>query len=74
MSIWAQKSNKTSHEKCYIWNRSTCTWENGKNVRSIIGDWVITPDKVIEVTKTAPTKTFLTKNTNYCNKNWSNKF
>ena len=36
---------------------STCTGENGKYLGSIIGDSLITCDEIIEVIKTALTKT-----------------
>ena len=39
-------------KKDYIWNRSTCTCENGKYLGSIIDDSVITDDEIIEVAKT----------------------
>ena len=48
-------------EKYYIWNPSTCTSENGKYLESITGDSVITCDEIIEVTKTVPKKSVLTK-------------
>ena len=38
-------------------NPSTCTCENCKWLEDIIGDSVITCDKIIEVTKTVLTKT-----------------
>ena len=58
----SSKIKKNMCQRYYIWNPSTCTCENGKYLGSIIGDSVITCDKVIEVTK------------NYFNKNCSNKF
>ena len=38
-------------EKVYNWNPATCSSENGKYMGSIIGDSVITCDKIIEKTK-----------------------
>ena len=31
-------------EKCYVWNPSTCSYQNGKYLTSIIDDLVITCD------------------------------
>ena len=35
-------------EKDCIWNPATCKCERGKYLASIIGDWVITCEKIIE--------------------------
>ena len=43
-------------QKGYIWNPNTCTCENGKYLRSIIGDSVIKCDEIVEVTKAIQTK------------------
>ena len=51
-------------EKNFIWNSSICTCENCKYLEGIIGDSLIMCDKIIEVTKTIPTKTTLTKKGN----------
>ena len=55
-------------EKNYSWSPSTCTWENGNYLGSIICDSVITYDKIREVNKTfskkkktVPRKTVVTK-------------
>ena len=50
-------------KKYYIWNPATCSCKNGKYLPRIVDDIVIRCDKVIETTKTAPTKTILTNNT-----------
>ena len=47
--------------KDYIWNPRTCTCENGKYLVNIIGDSVITCDKIIEVKKSIPTKNVAAK-------------
>ena len=39
-----------------IWNPATCSCKNGKYTRNIIHDSVITCDKIVEETKTIPTK------------------
>ena len=36
-------------EKYYIWNPSTCTWENGKYLASIMDDSTITCDEIIVI-------------------------
>ena len=41
-------------------NSSTYTCENCKHLESVIGDSVITCDKIIEATKTFPAKTIPT--------------
>ena len=46
-------------EKGCIWN--PCTYENGKHLRSVIGESVITCNEIVEVTKTVPTKTLYQK-------------
>ena len=43
-------------EESSTWNPSTCTCENGKYLKSIIDDSVITCDEIIEAKKTVPTK------------------
>ena len=43
-------------EKNCIWNPNDCTSENRKYSISVIGDSVITGDKVTEATKTISTK------------------
>ena len=43
-------------EKKHIWNPATCTCENDKYSGSIIDNSVITCDRIIEATKTVPTK------------------
>ena len=48
-------------EKICIWNPSTCTYENDKNLGNIIGDSVIMYDENMEQTKTVPTKSTSTK-------------
>ena len=52
--------------KNYIWNRAICSCENDKYVGSVIDDQRIMCDKIIEETKTIPTK-------NRSNKNYSDK-
>ena len=47
-----QKKNNDNN----IWNPATCSCKNGKYTRNIIHDSVITCDKIIEETKTIPTK------------------
>ena len=42
--------------KKHIWNPATCTCENDKYSGSIIDNSVITCDRIIEATKTVPTK------------------
>ena len=34
-------------EKYYVWNPSACSYENGKDLPSIINDSVITFDEII---------------------------
>ena len=36
-------------EKYYIWNPSTCTWENGKYLASIMDDSAITCNEIIAI-------------------------
>ena len=60
---WCECKNPRKHNvsrKDYIWNPRTCTFENAKYLRSVIGDSVITYDEIIEVTKTILTETVLT--------------
>ena len=45
----------------YTWYPSTCTCGNGKHLESIISDSLTTCDRIIELTKTVPTKTVLAK-------------
>ena len=45
----------------YIWSPSTCTCENGKYLKCVIGDLIVTCDVIIEVKITAPKKTFSAK-------------
>ena len=53
-----EKSKKVSYkQKECIRNASTHTSGNGKYLRNIIGDSLITCDEIIEVTKIIPTKT-----------------
>ena len=55
-----QKSKKHHiSKKYYIWDPSTCTCtcKNIKYLESITGDLVTTYGKILEVTKTFPTKT-----------------
>ena len=40
----------------YIWNPATCICENGKYLRSSIGDSVITCNGIIKATKTVQTR------------------
>ena len=52
--------NLSKHQVCdknSIQDPSTCSCENGKYLRSINDDSVITYDEIIEATKTVPTKT-----------------
>ena len=47
-------------EKCYVWNPSTCSYQNGRYLTSIIDDVVITCDDAEaksndKETKTVPT-------------------
>ena len=56
-------NNKCSCQKVYLWNRATCSWENGKYLGSIIDNSAVICDEIIEETKYFPTKIVLTKNT-----------
>ena len=56
-------NNKCSCQKVYLWNRATCSWENGKYLGSIIDNSAVICDKIIEKTNYFPTKFVLTKNT-----------
>ena len=47
--------------KKYIWNNTTCSYGNGKYVRSIIDGSMISCVEAIEEKKTIPRKTVLTK-------------
>ena len=53
-----QNIRKHASKKDYVWNSSTCTYENGEILESVIGNLVITCDEIREVTKTVPTKIF----------------
>ena len=48
-------------KKSYTWDYARCSFENGKYLRSIIDNSVITCDKIIEETKNFPTKSSSTK-------------
>ena len=54
------KNAKEYHmcEEKYIWNPATCSCQNGKYLGSIIDNYVITCDEIIEEAKTVTTKTF----------------
>ena len=54
------KNAKEYHmcEEKYIWNPATCSCQNGKYLGSIIDNYVITCDEIIEQAKTVTTKTF----------------
>ena len=55
--MWVQKWKKYHMcKKCYIWNLSTCTYENGKYLRCAIDDSVITCDEIITQQKTLQQK------------------
>ena len=43
-------------EKDYSWNPARCSCKNGKYVGNIIGDSVVTCDRIIDSTKTIQTK------------------
>ena len=49
-------AKKKGNNNNNIWNPATCNCKNGKYARNIIHDSVITCDKIIEETKTIPTK------------------
>ena len=60
--MWEWKSKRTlCVQKNYIWNNITCSYSNGKYVRSIIDDSVISCVEAVEEKKTIPRKTVLTK-------------
>ena len=40
------KKKHHARKKSHIWNPSTCTFENGKYLGSVVGDSVITCDKI----------------------------
>ena len=62
MPVSVQKSKKKHVcKKDDTWNPSTCTFENGEYLASIINDSAITYDEIIEATITNPTKTVPTK-------------
>ena len=49
-----------TNDTVYMRNSSTYTCENCKHLESVIGDSVITCDKIIKAAKTFPTKTIPT--------------
>ena len=49
------------YKKNCIWNPVTCSYKNGKYVRSIIEDSAVVCGEIIEETKTVPTKSTSTK-------------
>ena len=49
-------------KETFFWNSATCSCQNDKYLGSIIGDSVATCDKVIDTSKTVPTKTSSAKN------------
>ena len=58
--IIRKAGNPTKYHVCkndYGWNPASCICENGRYARSIIDESVITCDKIIEQTKTHPTRT-----------------
>ena len=48
-------------EKDYLWNPATCSCKNGKYVRGVTDNSVITCDEIIDRTKSILTKTVPTK-------------
>ena len=48
-------------EKDYIWNSVTCSYKNGKYLRSITDGSVDICDKIIDTTKAVPKKLFQQK-------------
>ena len=53
VSVKIQKNYRVC-KKDYIWNPATCSCKNGKYLASIIDDFVITCDQIIEETKAIP--------------------
>ena len=53
VSVKIQKNYRV-FKKDYIWNPATCSCQNGKYLASIIDDFVITCDQIIEETKVIP--------------------
>ena len=49
------KKNILYAKKDYIWNPTTCSFENGKYLASVKDDSVITWDEIIEKTTAVPT-------------------
>ena len=49
-------------KKFYFWNPGTCSCENCKYVRNIIGNSAVICDEIIDMTKPVPTKIISTKN------------
>ena len=45
---WCECKKHHICEKDYVWNPSTCNWENGKNLASIMDNSTIICDDVIE--------------------------
>ena len=45
---WCNCRKRRVCEKDHVWNPSTCNWENGKYLASIIDDAAIMCDEVIE--------------------------
>ena len=45
-----------------IWNPAKCTCENGKYVKSVVDNYKIVCDEIIETTKIASAKIVLTRN------------
>ena len=62
MLVWVLKFKRTSLcEEGYIWNPATCSYKNGKYVRSITDEPVIMYDEIIYSRKAVPTKINSTK-------------
>ena len=59
--VCAKKKKNNNNDNNNIWNPATCSCKNGKYARNIIHDSVITCDKIIEETKTIPTKSISAK-------------
>ena len=58
-------------KKSYFWNPDSCCCKNSKYSASVTDDFAIMCDEIIEETKTFPTKTAPTKQSQ---QNRSNKF
>ena len=74
--FWCELENQKEHngcEKCYIWNSSTCSFENIEYLASIIEDLLITGDKIINNADSVSTNLAInimsTVSTNYHNEN-----